>query len=110
MTTETSMMRKLIISFGLAALLATAGAVSMPTDASAGWRGGHGGKHVRHFHHRPAHVVHPRFHHRPFVRRHVVRHAFIGAPIAAYGPECVVKRRVRWTPYGPVRVAKRVCY
>ena len=120
------MMRKLIISFGLATLLGTAGAAALPSDASAAWRGGHGGMHraqmwhgprfAHHrFHDRPAHFVHRRFHHGPFVRRHFIRHAFygprfVGAPVVAYGPECVVRRKVRWTPCGPVRIARRVCY
>ena len=126
------MIRKILTVLGLSTFLAMGGALLGAADAEAGWRHSHRGFHGAHrvhfggprFAHRHFHRAH--FVHRPFVhrahfvhrpfRRHVV-HAgfygprFVGAPVWAYGPECVIKRKVRWNRWGErVRVVKRVCY
>ena len=126
------MIRKLLMVLGVSTFMAIGGALIAPSDASAGWRGGHRGFHAvhrghfggprfahRHFHHHR--VVHrpfihrAHFHHRPF-RRHFVHAGFYGprfvaAPVWAYGGHCVIKHKVRWNRWGErVHVKKRICY
>lgn len=78
------MLRKFAIAFGLAAIVA-AGAVGTTSEAQAGWRGDRT-------------VVVQRGHsHHAHYRGRAHRHG------------CVVKRTVRFTPRGKVKVVKRVC-
>ena len=127
--TEATSMRKLVMALGLTAMLAAAVVAVSSSDAAAGWRG-HGGMYRGHvhaarfahgprfqhggFHARRTHLAYGRFHHRPFARRYLLPSRFYGprfvAPVLAYGPECIVRRKVRWTPCGPVRVARHTCY
>ncbi len=84
------MLRKLAFALGLTALVGTAGALASTTQAEAGWRGPHRvvDRTV---------VVHPKrpVHYAPRAHRH--------------RQVCVVKRDVRMTPRGPVKVVKRIC-
>jgi hypothetical protein len=108
------MFRKLLLPLALATLVGVTGLLLTPSDASAGWRRGY--HHRHHFVHRPHFVHRAHFgHRRHFVHRHhyvrpvYYRRAFI-APVA-YGPSCIIKRKVRWTRWGhPVRIIKKICY
>ena len=77
------MIRKLVLALGLAGLIGTAGALASTSQAEAGWHGPN----------------------RTVVHRTVVRHAH---PVR-FARTCVVKKTVRMTPRGPVKVVKRVC-
>lgn len=127
------MLRRCLAAFGISVAMLAVSFVAAPSEASAGWRGEHPGHPMM----RPVYVGGPRFvpgprfvrhqiwtHrvrvvHRPYFvqRRYVVRPAFYGprfirpAPILAYGPGCIIKRKLRWNRWGePVRVVKRICY
>ncbi len=124
------MIRKFLMLLGLSATLGVGAALVAPSDAAAGWRGGHRGFHAAH----RGHFGGPRFarghfyrHHygRPwahrahFIRRpyrpHFVHAGFYGprfvAPVRAYGADCLIKKRVRWNRWGErVQVVKRICY
>ena len=82
------MIRKFALALGLAGLIGTAGALATTSQAEAGWQGAN------------RHVVH----------RTVVRDVHrVHGPRAHRHHRCVVKKTVRMTPRGPVKVVKRIC-